>query len=105
MVSNKHSIIHILHQIHNVVLTHSYYLNSLDIGQFEKQIYKPNTEKKEILCKEKLPSSIGKFGLSRLGPFDVLSPKKYFLIIWLSNILTFNVSEESYPSHVYFVQN
>jgi hypothetical protein len=41
-------------------------------------MYKPNTEKKEILCKEKLPSSIGKFGLSRLGPFDVLSPKKFF---------------------------
>ena len=61
MVSKKHSIIHILHQIHNVVLTHSYYLNLLDIGQFEKQIYKPTTEQKKILCKEKLPSSIGKF--------------------------------------------
>ena len=60
-------------------VTPSSCLNSLDIGQFEKQIYKPTTEKKKILCKEKLPYSIGKFWLSRLGPFDVLAPNKKLL--------------------------
>lgn len=54
-----------LHQIHNAVLPSSSCLDSLDIGQLETQIYKPNTEKKKILCKTNPLFSIGDY--SQLG--------------------------------------
>ena len=66
-------------QIHNVVLTSSSCLDSLDIGQLEAQIYKPNTEKKKILCKTDPPSSIGGYSCGTVVLYGYGSAAKVVL--------------------------